>query len=77
MVKGPHLDNVRKVVKCLVIGFNGDIMVDRQQDFVTMLVKCGVQVEARFDQVGFHDIDMVDPARASAVVNIAKDFILG
>ncbi|XP_014522934.1 probable carboxylesterase 9 [Vigna radiata var. radiata] len=77
MVKGPHHDNVRKVAKCLVVGFNGDIMVDRQQEFVTMLVKCGVQVEARFDQVGFHDIDMVDPARASAVVNIAKDFILG
>ncbi|BAT97823.1 hypothetical protein VIGAN_09138600 [Vigna angularis var. angularis] len=77
MVKGPHHDNVKKVAKCLVVGFNGDIMVDRQQEFVTMLVKCGVQVEARFDQVGFHDIDMVDPARASAVVNIAKDFILG
>ncbi|KAG5009301.1 hypothetical protein AAZX31_07G078500 [Glycine max] len=77
MMKGPHLDNVRKLRKCLVVGYNGDIMVDRQQEFVTMLVKCGVQVEARFDQVGFHNIDMVDVARASSIINIAKDFILG
>ncbi|KHN04092.1 Putative carboxylesterase 9 [Glycine soja] len=77
MVKGPHLDNVKKLRKCLVIGFHGDIMVDRQQEFVTMLAKWGAQVEARFDQVGFHNIDMVDAARASAIINIAKDFILG
>ncbi|KAK7390076.1 hypothetical protein VNO78_25375 [Psophocarpus tetragonolobus] len=77
MVKGPHLEDVKKVGKCLVIGFNGDIMVDRQQEFVTMLVKCGVQVEARFDQIGFHNIDMVDAGRSSALINIAKDFILG
>ncbi|CAJ1949912.1 unnamed protein product [Sphenostylis stenocarpa] len=77
MVKGPHFENVKKIGRCLVIGYNGDIMVDRQQEFVTMLVKCGVQVEARFDEVGFHSIDMVDATRASAVINIAKDFILG
>ncbi|KAK7292540.1 hypothetical protein RJT34_15391 [Clitoria ternatea] len=77
VVQGPHLDNFHKLPRCLVIGYAGDIMVDRQQDLVTMLAKCGVQVEARFDQMGFHNIDMVDPARASIVINIAKEFILG
>jgi len=76
MAKGPHLENVKKLGRCLIIGYGGDIMVDRQQEFVTMLVKCGVQVEARFDPVGFHNIDMVDPTRASAVINIAREFIL-
>lgn len=76
MVKGPHLENVKKIGKCLVIGYGGDIMLDRQQEFVTMLVRCGVQVEARFDSVGFHNIDMVDPSRASAVMSIVKEFIL-
>ncbi|KAF7844701.1 putative carboxylesterase 9 [Senna tora] len=47
----------------------------RQQELVTMLVKCGVQVEARFDPLGFHNVDMVDPQRASAVMNIVKEFI--
>lgn len=76
MVKGPHLENVKKIGKCLVIGYGGDIMLDRQQEFVTMLVRCGVQVEARFDPVGFHNIDMVDHARASAVMSIVREFIL-
>ncbi|OIW20647.1 hypothetical protein TanjilG_18585 [Lupinus angustifolius] len=75
LVKGPHLDMVKKLKRVLIIGYGGDILVDRQQDLVTMLVKCGVQVEARFDPVGFHNIDMVDPSRASAVINIVKEFI--
>ncbi|CAK8560955.1 unnamed protein product [Lathyrus sativus] len=75
MAKGPHLENVKKIGRCLVIGYGGDIMLDRQQEFVTMLVRCGVQVEARFDPVGFHNIDMVDPGRASAVMSIVKEFI--
>ncbi|XP_027337401.1 probable carboxylesterase 9 [Abrus precatorius] len=77
LVKGPHLDNMKKLGRALVVGYAGDLMVDRQQELVTMLVKCGVQVEARFDQVGFHNIDMVDAARATAIINIAKEFILG
>ncbi|KAL5062125.1 hypothetical protein RYX36_023862 [Vicia faba] len=76
MAQGPHLENVKKIGRCLVIGYGGDIMLDRQQEFVTMLVRYGVQVEARFDPVGFHNIDMVDPSRASAVMSIVKEFIL-
>ena len=76
MAKGPHLDTVKKLGRCLIIGYCGDIMGDRQQELVTMLAKCGVQVEARFDQVGFHNIDMVDPVSSSAVINIIKEFIL-
>ncbi|KAJ1413689.1 Alpha/Beta hydrolase fold [Sesbania bispinosa] len=76
MVKGPHFDSVKKLKRCLVVGYGGDIMVDRQQELVTILVKCGVQVEARFDPVGFHNIDIVDPSRATAVTNIAREFIL-
>ncbi|KAK7260303.1 hypothetical protein RIF29_26244 [Crotalaria pallida] len=76
MIKGPHLNMVEKLKRCLVIGYGGDIFVDRQQELVTMLVKRGVQVEARFDPAGFHSIDLVDPTRAAAVINIVKEFIL-
>ena len=76
MLDGPHKDEIGKLARCLVIGFGGDIMIDRQQELVTMLVKCGVHVEARFDPVGFHSFDMVDPQRAIAVINIVKEFIL-
>lgn len=76
MLEGPHKDVMGKLRRCLVIGFGMDIMIDRQQELVTMLVKCGVQVEARFDPMGFHNVDMVDPQRASAVMNIVKEFII-
>ncbi|KAL5062126.1 hypothetical protein RYX36_023863 [Vicia faba] len=76
MVKGPHLESVKKIGRCLVIGYDGGIMLDRQQEFVSMLVRCGVQVEGQYDLVGFHNIDMVDPSRASAIMSIVKEFIL-
>ncbi|XP_054779652.1 probable carboxylesterase 9 [Prosopis cineraria] len=76
LLEGPHKEAIGRLAKCLVIGFGGDIMIDRQQDLVIMLVNCGVQVDARFDPVGFHNVDMVDSRRASAVVNIVKEFIL-
>ncbi|XP_028801174.1 probable carboxylesterase 9, partial [Neltuma alba] len=76
LLEGPHKEAIGKLAKCLVIGFGGDILIDRQQELVTMLVKCGVQVAARFDPVGFHKVDMGDPERSNAVLNIVKEFIL-
>lgn len=61
--------------RVLVIGFGGDPLIDRQQEFVQMLMMRGVSVEARFDDVGFHGIDMVDSRRASAILNFVKDFV--
>ncbi|KAJ7962258.1 Alpha/beta hydrolase fold [Quillaja saponaria] len=76
MVMGPHRELISKMTRCLVIGFGGDPMVDWQQQFVTMLVNCGVHVEARFEELGFHNIDFVDSRRASEVLNIVKEFII-
>lgn len=76
MTDGPHKHMIKRLGRCLVIGFGGDPLIDRQQEFVTLLVTCGVQVDSRFDDVGFHIIDMLDPRRAAAVLNIVKEFIL-
>ncbi|KAK9050110.1 hypothetical protein SSX86_030919 [Deinandra increscens subsp. villosa] len=65
-----------KLGRCLVIGFGGDPLIDRQQELVQMMVMQGVVVEARFDDVGFHGIEMVDPRRASAILNFVKEFIV-
>ncbi|XP_060169147.1 probable carboxylesterase 9 [Lycium barbarum] len=75
MVDGPYRDKIKNLGRCLVIGFGGDPLVDRQQDFVQMLVKEGIMVEARFDDVGFHGIDVVDSRRAAAITNFIKEFI--
>ncbi|XP_021825542.1 probable carboxylesterase 9 [Prunus avium] len=71
-----HRDLIKRLGRCLVIGFGGDPMIDRQQQFVTMLVACGVRVDARFDDLGFHNVDFVDSRRAAAVLNIVKEFII-
>ncbi|KAK6143001.1 hypothetical protein DH2020_023349 [Rehmannia glutinosa] len=74
-VDGPIKEKVRNLGRCLVIGFGGDPLIDRQQEFVQMLVEQGVQVEARFDDVGFHGIDMIDTRRAAAILSFIKEFV--
>ncbi|XP_024996454.1 probable carboxylesterase 9 [Cynara cardunculus var. scolymus] len=69
-------EKMKKLGRCLVIGFGGDPLIDRQQDLVQLLVMQGVMVEARFDDVGFHGIEMIDPRRASAIRNFVKEFIV-
>lgn len=75
MMNGPHRELLPRLYRCLVIGYGGDPMIDRQQEFVQMLVLNGVMVEARFDDVGFHGIDLVDPRRSGVVMNMVKEFI--
>ncbi|XP_042034045.1 probable carboxylesterase 9 [Salvia splendens] len=69
------MEKVKSLGKCLVIGFGGDPLVDRQQELVQMLVERGVQVEARFDDVGFHNIDLIDNRRAMAILSFIKEFV--
>lgn len=68
-------EKMKKLGRCLVIGFGGDPLIDRQQELVQLMVMQGVVVEARFDDVGFHGIEMIDPRRASAILNFVKEFI--
>lgn len=76
MVGGPHKDLIGQLGRCLVIGFGGDPMVDRQQDFVKMLTGCGAQVLAWFDDMGFHNVDLIDHRRAAAVMSLVREFII-
>lgn len=75
LVNGTHKYKLRSLPRCLVLGFGMDPLLDRQQDFVTMLAMAGVQVEARFDDVGFHKIDYVDTRRTDAVIGVVREFI--
>ncbi|MBA0704443.1 hypothetical protein Golax_016698, partial [Gossypium laxum] len=71
-----YKSKVSSLGRCLVISFDMDPMFDRVQAFVQMLVAEKVQVDARFDIVGFHNIDIVDTQRAQAILNIIKEFII-
>ncbi|KAL1543463.1 putative carboxylesterase 9 [Salvia divinorum] len=68
-------EKVKNIGRCLVIGFGGDPLIDRQQDLVKMLAEEGVAVEARFDRAGFHGVDMVDSKRATTILNFIKTFV--
>lgn len=72
---GPSKDKIKSLCRTLIIGFGGDPLIERQQAFVKMLVLQGVQVEARFDDIGFHGIDMVDSRRAAAILSFVKEFV--
>ncbi|CAH9123811.1 unnamed protein product [Cuscuta epithymum] len=75
MVDQASMAKLRRLGRFLVIGFGGDTLIDRQQEFVQMLVMNGAKVEARFDDVGFHGIEMIDPRRAAAIVTFIKEFV--
>lgn len=75
LVDGPHTSAISKLGRCLVVGFTGDPIMDRLQEFVAMLVTYRVPIEAKFNCTGFHGIDMVDPTRANALVEMTKEFI--
>ncbi|CAL1370267.1 unnamed protein product [Linum trigynum] len=75
MSAGPHLAKIPFLPRCLVNGFGMDPTVDRQRDFVQMLISMGVNVEAHFEDVGFHRIEIVDPRRHDALITLYKEFI--
>ncbi|KAF7138898.1 hypothetical protein RHSIM_Rhsim07G0023800 [Rhododendron simsii] len=75
MADGPHKEKIKSLGRCLVVGFGGDPMVDKQQAFVQMLILEGVPVEARFDNIGFHGIDLIDARRAAALLTFIKEFV--
>ncbi|KAH6789523.1 hypothetical protein C2S51_004529 [Perilla frutescens var. frutescens] len=68
-------EKVKKIGRCLIIGFGGDPLIDRQQNLVKMLAEAGVAVDARFDDAGYHGVDMADSRRATAILNFIKIFV--
>ncbi|XP_038682192.1 carboxylesterase 1-like [Tripterygium wilfordii] len=61
--------------KVLVIGCNGDPLIDRQISLVEMLKGKGVQVEHQFDEGGFHGSTMIEPSKTK-VLHVLKNFCL-
>ncbi|KAJ9188416.1 hypothetical protein P3X46_003775 [Hevea brasiliensis] len=76
VVEGPHKRKISSLGRCLVTGFSGDAMFDRMQDLVSMLLRSGVKVEARFHDPGFHNVDIVDGQCALTLLNSIKEFVI-
>ncbi|MCL7040391.1 hypothetical protein MKW94_026311 [Papaver nudicaule] len=76
MTKSELSDNMKKLPRCLVRGFEGDPLLDRQMELVRVLIRHGVPVTAHFSEIGFHLIDFIDPKRHLAMLKYLKDFII-
>ncbi|WCJ23111.1 alpha/beta-Hydrolases superfamily protein [Euphorbia peplus] len=72
---GPHQKKIGLLGRCLVFGFLGDVMVERVQDFVSMLIKAGVNVQACINDEGFHNVDIVDKRWAQVFIDAVRGFI--
>nr|XP_043621768.1 probable carboxylesterase 8 [Erigeron canadensis] len=68
-------DKIRRLPRSLVRGYGGDPFVDRQKEFADMLEKQGVQVIKKFDDQGYHGVEVFDPKMAQVLYDDVKSFI--
>ncbi|XP_026380215.1 carboxylesterase 1-like isoform X3 [Papaver somniferum] len=61
--------------RCLVMGFYGDPLIDRQIQLVQMLEENGVKVETCIAEGGFHGVAFHDPKILETLLEKLKQFI--
>lgn len=71
----PPPPNLPRLPRCLVMGCEGDPLIDRQREFAKMLEGTMLSVVARLDDKGFHAMELLDPAKAQALFDEVRDFV--
>ncbi|KAG5009302.1 hypothetical protein JHK82_017872 [Glycine max] len=75
-VDNEHGDAIGRLPPCFINGYGGDPLVDKQKELVKILEARGVRVDARFVEDGFHAVELFDQAKAFALGQNIKNFIL-
>ncbi|CAK7336654.1 unnamed protein product [Dovyalis caffra] len=58
--------------KVMVTGCDGDPMIDRQIEFVNMLVTRDVKVLSHFSEGGYHVVELKEPSKAKTLLDEKK-----
>ncbi|KAL6008115.1 hypothetical protein ACLOJK_033621 [Asimina triloba] len=66
---------VGRLPACLVRGYGGDPLLDRQVAMARMLEERGVRVVRRFHEEGCHGVELFDAGKAEAFFGDVRDFV--
>ncbi|KAI4372196.1 hypothetical protein MLD38_010460 [Melastoma candidum] len=70
-------ENVKRLPRCLVRGYTGDPLSDRQKQLVKMLSKLGAEAVSEFYEGGFHGVELFDPVQVQNLMKLIKAFVNG
>lgn len=72
---GGNSEKIGRLPRCLIRGYGGDPLVDRQREVAKMLEEHGVHVVVKFDEDGCHAAELFDPKEARGLYKDVKEFV--
>ncbi|KAK1420156.1 hypothetical protein QVD17_21520 [Tagetes erecta] len=69
------IEKIKQLPRCLIRGYGGDPMIDRQKEFANMLEAYGVHVIKKFDDEGYHGVEIFNQQKAQVLYDDIKAFI--
>ncbi|KAK6936376.1 Alpha/beta hydrolase fold-3 [Dillenia turbinata] len=61
--------------RVMVAGCSGDPLVDRQTQVAQIMENAGLEVVTKFEEGGFHGVDVMDPSKTKVLLVAVKNFI--